>query len=121
MPRAKGGYKSTRRRNRIRKHAKGFRGGRSKLWKAAIEAVHRKWRYAWFHRRKRKGDFRMLWIARINAAARELGMSYSRLIAGLSKANIELDRKILSDLAISEPEAFKALVEQAKGALPKAA
>src|SRR5262245_66693760 len=107
MPRAKGGYKSTRRRNRIRKHAKGFRGGRSKLWKAAVEAVHRKWRYAWFHRRKRKGDFRQLWIARINAAARDLGISYSRLIAALDKAKVGLDRKILSDLAISDPNAFK--------------
>src|SRR5688500_16748796 len=116
MPRAKGGYKSTRRRNRIRKHAKGFRGGRSKLWKAAVEAVHRKWRYAWFHRRKRKGDFRTLWIARINAAARELGISYSRLIAGLSKAGIGLDRKILSDLAITDPNAFKKVVEAANAA-----
>ena len=78
MPRAKGGYKSRHRRNRIRKHAKGFRGGRSKLWKAAVEAVHRKWRYALFHRRKRKPDFRGLWIVRINAAARELGVSYSQ-------------------------------------------
>ena len=98
MPRAKGGYKSRHRRNRIRKHAKGFRGGRSKLWKAAVEAVHRKWRYALFHRRKRKPDFRGLWIVRINAAARELGVSYSRLIAGLDKAGVALDRKILSDL-----------------------
>jgi large subunit ribosomal protein L20 len=116
MPRAKGGYKSSRRRNRIRKHAKGFRGGRSKLWKAAIEAVHRKWRYAWFHRRKRKSDFRGLWIARINAAARELGISYSRLIAALSKASVGLDRKILSDLALTDPAAFKKVVEVARAA-----
>ncbi len=116
MPRAKGGYKSTRRRKRIRKHAKGFRGGRSKLWKAAVEAVHRKWRYAWFHRRKRKGDFRALWIARINAAARELGTSYSKLVSGLTKAEIGLDRKILSDLAISDPNAFKKVVEAASAA-----
>lgn len=116
MPRAKGGYKSTRRRNRIRKHAKGFRGGRSKLWKAAVEAVHRKWRYAWFHRRKRKSDFRGLWIARINAAAREIGISYSRLIAALAKANIGIDRKILSDLALSDPNAFKKVVEVARAA-----
>lgn len=114
MPRAKGGYKTRRRRKRIQKHAKGFRGGRSKLWKAAVEAVHRKWRYAWFHRRKRKGDFRKLWIARINAAARELGVSYSRLVAGLSKSKIALDRKILSDLAISDPNAFKKIVETAR-------
>ena len=116
MPRAKGGYKSTRRRNRIRKHAKGFRGGRSKLWKAAVEAVHRKWRYAWFHRRKRKSDFRGLWIVRINAAARELGISYSKLIAGLAKAKIAIDRKILSDLALSDPNAFKKVVEVARAA-----
>jgi len=116
MPRAKGGYKSSRRRNRIRKHAKGFRGGRSKLWKAAVEAVHRKWRYAWFHRRKRKSDFRGLWIARINAAAREIGISYSKLIAALAKAKIGIDRKILSDLALSDPNAFKKVVEVARAA-----
>ena len=116
MPRAKGGYKSTRRRNRIRKHAKGFRGGRSKLWKAAVEAVHHAWRYSLFHRRKRRGDFRSLWIVRINAAARELGLSYSKLIAGLDKAKITLDRKILSDLAISDPGAFKSIVEAARAA-----
>jgi large subunit ribosomal protein L20 len=116
MPRAKGGYKSRRRRNRIRKHAQGFRGGRSKLWKAAVEAVHRKWRYAWFHRRKRKSDFRGLWIVRINAAARDLGISYSRLVAALNKADINLDRKILCDLALSDPNAFKKVVEVARAA-----
>ena len=114
MPRAKGGFKSRHRRQRIRKHAKGFRGGRSKLWKAVIEAVHRKWRYALFHRRKKKSDFRGLWIVRINAAARALGVSYSRLIAGLDKANVKLDRKILSDLAISDPNAFQKVVEAAR-------
>jgi large subunit ribosomal protein L20 len=116
MPRAKGGFKTSRRRNRIRKAAKGFRGGRSKLWKAAVEAVHRKWRFAFFHRRKRKGDFRVLWIARINAAAREVGTTYSKLIAGLAKANITIDRKILADLAISDPNAFKKIVEAAQAA-----
>jgi large subunit ribosomal protein L20 len=116
MPRAKGGFKSRHRRDRIRKHAKGFRGGRSKLWKAVIEAVHRKWRYALFHRRKKKSDFRGLWIIRINAAARALGVSYSRLIAGLDKANVKLDRKILSDLAITDPNAFQKIVEAARAA-----
>ncbi len=116
MPRAKGGYKTKHRRDRIRKAAKGFRGGRSKLWKAAVEAVHRKWRYAFFHRRKRKGDFRQLWIARINAAARDAGISYSKLIAGLAKANVAIDRKILADLAISDPNAFKKIVETAHAA-----
>ena len=116
MPRAKGGYKTKRRHSRIRKAAKGFRGGRSKLWKATVEAVHRKWRYAYFHRRKRKGDFRQLWIARINAAARDAGVSYSKLVAGLAKANIAIDRKILADLAISDPNAFKKIVEAAQAA-----
>ncbi len=116
MPRAKGGYKTKQRRDRIRKAAKGFRGGRSKLWKAAVEAVHRKWRFAFFHRRKRKGDFRQLWIARINAAGREIGISYSKLIAGMAKANIVIDRKILADLAISDPNAFKKIVEAAQAA-----
>ena len=114
MPRAKGGFKSRHRRDRIRKHAKGFRGGRSKLWKAVVEAVHRKWRFALFHRRKKKSDFRSLWIIRINAAARALGISYSRLIGGLDKANVKLDRKILSDLAISDPNAFQKVVEAAR-------
>ncbi|MBN2575684.1 MAG: 50S ribosomal protein L20 [Deltaproteobacteria bacterium] len=116
MPRAKGGYKTKHRRNRIRKAAKGFRGGRSKLWKAAIEAVHRKWRYAYFHRRKRKGDFRQLWIARINAAARDLDTTYSKLVAALAKSKIAIDRKILADLAISDPNAFKKIVEAARAA-----
>jgi len=113
MPRAKGGYKTKRRRDRIRKAAKGFRGGRSKLWKAAVEAVHRKWRYSLFHRRKRKGDFRGLWIVRINAAGRELGVTYSRLVNAMAKQGIALDRKILADLAISDPNAFKKVVQAA--------
>ena len=116
MPRAKGGYKTKHRRDRIRKAAKGFRGGRYKLWKAAVEAVHHAWRFAYFHRRKRKGDFRGLWIVRINAASREIGISYSKLIAGLAKANITIDRKILADLAISDPNAFKKIVEAAQAA-----
>ena len=116
MPRAKGGYKTKHRRDRIRKAAKGFRGGRSKLWTAAVEAVHHAWRFAYFHRRKRKGDFRGLWIVRINAASREIGISYSKLIAGLAKANIAIDRKILADLAISDPNAFKKIVEAAQAA-----
>ena len=113
MPRAKGGYKTKRRRDRIRKHAKGFRGGRSKLWKAAVEAVHHKWRFSLFHRRKRKGDFRGVWIARINAASHEIGVSYSRLIGAMEKQGIDIDRKILADLAISDPNAFKKVVEAA--------
>ena len=117
MPRAKGGYKSRQRRNRVRKHAKGFRGGRSKLWKAAIEAVHHAWRYALFHRRKRKPDFRGLWITRINAAVREQGLTYSRFIDGLGKAGIEMDRKVLAALAYDDPATFKAIVEKVQAAL----
>src|SRR4029078_1211180 len=116
MPRAKGGFKTRHRRNRIRKHAKGFRGGRSELWKAAVDAVHRRGRFAFFHRGKKKPDFRGLWITRINAAAREIGISYSRLVAALDKCNIALDRKILAELAISDPAAFKKVVETARAA-----
>ncbi|HZS41741.1 MAG TPA: 50S ribosomal protein L20 [Polyangia bacterium] len=116
MPRAKRGFKARRRRNRIRVHAKGFRGGRSKLWKAMVDAVHHAWRFATQHRRKRKRDFRELWIVRINAAARQQGMSYSKLVGALKRAHIGLDRKILADLAISDPAAFNKILEQAKSA-----
>ena len=116
MPRAKRGFKARRRRNRIRAHARGFRGGRSKLWKAMVDAVHHAWRFATQHRRRRKRDFRELWIVRINAAARANGISYSKLVGGLKKAGVELDRKILADLAISDPAAFTKVVEQAKAA-----
>jgi|SRR5262245_34817426 large subunit ribosomal protein L20 len=116
MARAKRGFKARRRRNRIRQHAKGFRGGRSKLWKVMVDSVHHAWRFATQHRRTRKRDFRELWIVRINAAARTHGISYSKLVGGLKKANIELDRKILADLAISDPVAFAKVVEQARAA-----
>jgi large subunit ribosomal protein L20 len=116
MARAKRGFKARRRRNRIRQHAKGYRGGRSKLWKAMVDTVHHAWRFATQHRRKRKRDFRALWVVRINAAARMNGVSYSKLIGAMKKANIELDRKILADLAISDPAAFTKIVQQAKAA-----
>jgi len=116
MARAKRGFKARRRRNRIRQHAKGFRGGRSKLWKAMVDAVHHAWRYATWHRRQRKRDFRQLWVVRINAAARMNGVSYSKLIGALKKANIDLDRKILADLAISDPAAFTKIVTTATAA-----
>lgn len=116
MARAKRGFKARRRRNRIRAAAKGYRGGRSKLWKAMVDAVHHAWRYATWHRRLRKRDFRQLWIVRINAAARNHGMSYSKLVGGLKRANVELDRKILAELAISDPAAFAKIVERAKSA-----
>jgi large subunit ribosomal protein L20 len=114
MARAKRGFKARRRRNRIRAAAKGYRGGRSKLWKAMIDSVHHAWRYATQHRRRRKRDFRELWITRINAATRSHGLSYSKFIGALKRAKIGLDRKILADLAISDPAAFTKLVEQAK-------
>jgi large subunit ribosomal protein L20 len=114
MPRARRGFKARRRHNRIKKWAKGFRGGRSKLWKEVSIAVHHAWRHSFVDRRRRKRDFRSLWIIRINAAARALGMPYSRLVASLKSASITLDRKILADLAVSDPAAFGKVVEAAK-------
>jgi large subunit ribosomal protein L20 len=116
MPRAKRGFKARRRRNKTLKQAKGYRGGRSKLFRSATEAVDRGLVYAYRDRKVKKRDFRGLWIQRINAAARVLGLSYSRLVGGLKKANIVLDRKILAELAVSDPEAFAAVVEKAKNA-----
>jgi large subunit ribosomal protein L20 len=116
MPRVTKGFKARRRHNRVLKAAKGFRGGRSKLFRSAVEAVRRSWVYAYKHRRLRKRDFRRLWITRINAASRQHGMSYSRFIAGLTRANVKLDRKMLSELAIHEPRTFEKIVEIAKSA-----
>jgi large subunit ribosomal protein L20 len=104
--RVKRGYKARRRRKKILKLAKGFRGGRSKLFRTAADAVDKALMYAYRDRRVRKRDFRRLWIARINAAARMNNISYSKLIHGLKLANIEIDRKVLADLAISDPSAF---------------
>ncbi|HMU39994.1 MAG TPA: 50S ribosomal protein L20 [Pseudomonadota bacterium] len=109
MARAKRGFKARRRRNRIRSWAQGYRGGRSTLWKAMVETVRHAWRFATWHRRKRKRDFRRLWIIRINAAAREIGTTYSKLMHALSKANITVDRKNLADLAVRDPAAFRAM------------
>lgn len=117
MPRAKRGFKARRRRNKILKLAKGFRGARSKLFRSATEAVDRALNYAYRDRRVRKRDFRALWIARINAAARENGISYSRLIYGLKKAEVALDRKIMADLAVNDPAGFSFVAETAKGQL----
>jgi large subunit ribosomal protein L20 len=94
--------------------AKGYRGGRSRLYRTAVDAVHRALAYAYRDRRNRKRDFRRLWIARINAAARLQGISYSRLMDALKKAHIELDRKILADLAVNDPGAFSKIAELAK-------
>ncbi len=104
--RVKRGYKARRRRKKILKLAKGFRGGRSKLFRTAADAVDKALMYAYRDRRARKRDFRRLWIARINAAARMNDISYSKLIHGLKLANVEIDRKVLADLAISDPSAF---------------
>src|SRR3978361_862336 len=100
MPRAKRGFKARRRRNRVLKHASGFPSARSRLFASAKESVMKAWVYAYAHRKRKKRDFRRLWIARINAAARINGTSYSRLMHGLKNANVGLDRKILSDLAV---------------------
>ena len=116
MPRAKRGVKARRRRNRIRQLAKGYRGGRSKLWKAMFQTVMHALRFATRDRKVRKRDFRRLWIVRINAASRELGVSYSKLIAGLIRKKVAIDRKILADIAISDPHAFKRIVETATAA-----
>ena len=109
MPRAKRGFKARRRRNRLLKHAKGFRGKRSSCHAAANEAVQHAWMHMYRSRKVRKRDFRSLWIMRINAAARTLGVSYSKLIGSLGTANIQLNRKMLAEIAISDPVAFQAI------------
>ncbi len=116
MPRAKRGFKARRRRNRILKAAKGFRGKRSSCHGVANEAVQHAWMHMYRSRRERKREFRALWIARINAAVRPLGVSYSRLIGAMKQNGIELNRKMLSELAISDPASFKAVVQTATGA-----
>ncbi|MFO7983532.1 MAG: 50S ribosomal protein L20 [Desulfuromonadales bacterium] len=117
MPRAKGGFKTRRRRNKVLKLARGYRGARSKLYRSAVEAVDRALNYAYRDRKVRKRDFRALWISRINASTREHGLSYSRFIHGLKKADIALDRKVLAQLAVSDPAGFSAVVEKAKAQL----
>ena len=116
MARVKRGVTTHARHKKIIKAAKGFDGRRKNTFRIANQAVEKAGQYAYRDRRVRKRTFRALWIQRINAAVRELDMTYSTFINGLMRAGIELDRKVLSDLAISEPEAFKALVAQAKAA-----
>jgi large subunit ribosomal protein L20 len=106
MPRVKRGFKARQRRNKVLKLAKGYRGARSKLFRSATEAVDRALNYAFRDRRVKKRDFRALWIVRINAAARLNGLTYSKLIHGLKQAKIEIDRKVLADLAVSDPAGF---------------
>src|SRR5512138_1641726 len=116
MPRAKTGTVRRRRHSKILKRAKGFWGLRSKSVRVATQTLLNAADYAYRDRRDKKAEFRRLWIARINAAARQEGVSYSRFVAGLRKAGVTLDRKVLADLAVREPEAFKALVAKAKSA-----
>ena len=117
MPRTKHSVASKSRKKKVLKQAKGYWGGRSRLFRTAREAVNRAQVYAYRDRRNKKRDFRRLWIARINAAARLNGPSYSQLIHGLAGADIEINRKILADLAVRDPAAFSALAEQAKAHL----
>ena len=121
MPRAKRGFKARRRRNRILNHAEGFWGGRSRLFAVAVEVVHKAWQYAYIGRKRRKRDFRRLWVARINAAARANGTTYSRLIGHLKTTNIGIDRKILADLAVADPTTFTAIAQLAASAAKPAA
>lgn len=114
MPRVKRGFKARQRRNKVLKLAKGYRGARSKLFRSATEAVDRALKYAYRDRKVRKRDFRALWITRINAASRLNGLAYSKLIHGLKQANVQIDRKVLADLAVSDPRAFTEIAVLAK-------
>jgi large subunit ribosomal protein L20 len=116
MPRAKGGPKTRARRKRVLNQAEGYWGAKSKLFRTATEAVDHALKYAYRDRKARKRDFRRLWIARINAAARLNGLSYSRFIAGLTKNGVALDRKVLADLAVTDPAGFTKLAETVKTA-----
>ncbi len=114
MPRAKRGFKARRRRKRLLRLAKGYFGRRKNVYSVAKRAVFKSLFYAYRHRRERKRDFRSLWITRINAACRAHDISYSRFIHGLKLANINLNRKILADMAVNDPQSFKALVDKVK-------
>ena len=120
MPRARSNVPRLKRKKQIMKAARGAYGGRSKLWKAAKENVERGWAYAYRDRKQKKRDFRRLWITRINAAAREHDMSYSVFMNGLKKAGIEVDRKILADIAVRDPQAFTLLADKARAAVSAA-
>ncbi len=114
MPRVKSNVVRHKRKTKIMKEARGARGGRSKLWGPAKETVERGWRYAYRDRRQKKRDFRSLWITRINAAARLNDLSYNQLVSGLKKAGVEINRKLLADIAVRDAEAFTKLAELAK-------
>ena len=117
MPRVTNSPASRKRRKKVLNYAKGYYASKSKLFRYAKEAVQHAWQYAYRDRRKKKGEFRALWIVRLNAACRANGISYSRFIEGLRAANITMDRKVLSDLAIRDEVAFAAVVKQVQGAL----
>lgn len=117
MPRVKRGVTARARHKKVLKKAKGYYGARSRVYRVAKQAVTKAAQYAYRDRRQRKRDFRALWIVRINAAARECGLSYSRFINGLIKADIEIDRKVMADLAVHDKAAFAALADKAKAAL----
>lgn len=117
MPRVKRGVTKRRRHKKILKLARGYWGAKSKLFRVANQQVMKSLAYAYAHRRQRKGDFRRLWIARINAAARNYGLSYSRFINGLRQAGVDINRKMLADLAVRDSQAFARLVDLAKDKL----
>ena len=117
MARVKRGVTANRRHKKVLKKAKGYYGARSRIFRVATQAVTKAGQYAYRDRRVKKRVFRALWITRINAQARENGMSYSQLIAGLKKANIEVDRRVLADLAVRDKSAFNAVVDQARASL----
>ncbi len=118
MPRAKRGTKARARRKKVFKETEGFFIGRNNKYRRAVETLHRAWVYAFRDRRAKKRDFRGLWITRLSAAAEQNGLSYSKLIHGLKLANINLDRKVLSDIAITDPAGFTAVAKAASAALP---
>jgi large subunit ribosomal protein L20 len=117
MPRARSGVPRLKRKKQIMKAARGAFGARSKLWKAAKETVERGWKYAYRDRKNKKRDFRRLWVTRINAGAHLNDLTYSKFINGLKKAGIEIDRKMLADIAVRDPAAFTLLAEKARLAL----
>jgi large subunit ribosomal protein L20 len=117
MPRVKRGVQARARHKKVLAKAKGYYGARSRVYRVAHQAVIKAGQYAYRDRRVKKRTFRSLWIARINAAARECGLSYSRMINGLNKAEVDIDRKVLADLAVHDKTAFSALAEKAKDAL----
>jgi large subunit ribosomal protein L20 len=120
MPRARNVVKSRRRRKKVMRAARGYVGGKHRLYRTALESVRRALAYAYRDRRTKKREMRALWIARINAAARMSGMGYGRLMDGLTKAGVAIDRRVLADLAVNDEAAFKEIVDKAKEALEKA-